>query len=276
LVYTTDRVQPETGIFVEVVIVPDSAAGGELIAEAMADLLRHKPDALLGVATGSTPLPIYEALAAKVAAKEVDASRARVCQLDEYVGLPAGHPESYRSVVLREVVEPLGLDQDSFMGPDGSAEDVAAACVAYDRALAEAGGVDLQLLGIGTDGHIGFNEPCSSLASRTRIKTLTEQTRVDNARFFDGDMEQVPHHVITQGIGTILEARHLVLLATGKAKADAVALAVEGPLSALVPASALQLHPHATVVVDEAAASGLKLADYFRATYAAKPAWQGI
>ncbi|NWF25320.1 glucosamine-6-phosphate deaminase [Streptomyces sp. PKU-EA00015] len=260
----------------EVVIVPDSAAGGELIAEAMADLLRRKPDALLGVATGSTPLPVYEALGAKVAAKEVDASRARICQLDEYVGLPAGHPESYRSVVLREVVEPLGLSEAAFMGPDGAADDVAAACLVYDRALAEAGGVDLQLLGIGTDGHIGFNEPCSSLASRTRIKTLTEQTRVDNARFFDGDIEQVPHHVITQGIGTILEARHLVLLATGKAKADAVALAVEGPLSALVPASALQLHPHATVVVDEAAASSLKLADYFRATYAAKPEWQGL
>lgn len=260
----------------EVVIVPDSAAGGELIAEAMAGLLRQKPDALLGVATGSTPLPVYEALAAKVRAGEADTSRARVCQLDEYVGLPAGHPESYRSVVLREVVEPLGLSEDAFIGPDGTAEDVAAACLAYDRALTEAGGVDLQLLGIGTDGHIGFNEPCSSLASRTRIKTLTEQTRVDNARFFDGDIGQVPHHVITQGIGTILEARHLVLLATGEAKADAVALAVEGPLSALVPASALQLHPHATVVVDEAAASSLKLADYFRATYAAKPSWQGI
>ncbi|MFF8846600.1 glucosamine-6-phosphate deaminase [Streptomyces sp. NPDC015127] len=260
----------------EVVIVPDSAAAGELIAEAMADLLRRKPDALLGVATGSTPLPVYEALAAKVAAKEVDASRARICQLDEYVGLPAGHPESYRSVVLREVVEPLSLSEAAFMGPDGTAEDVVAACLAYDRALAQAGGVDLQLLGIGTDGHIGFNEPCSSLASRTRIKTLTQQTRVDNARFFDGDIEQVPHHVITQGIGTILEARHLVLLATGEAKADAVALAVEGPLSALVPASALQLHPHATVVVDEAAASSLKLAGYFRATYAAKPEWQGL
>ncbi|MEU3048371.1 MULTISPECIES: glucosamine-6-phosphate deaminase [unclassified Streptomyces] len=260
----------------EVVIVPDSAAGGELIAEAMADLLRRKPDALLGVATGSTPLPVYQALAAKVRTGQVDASGARVCQLDEYVGLPAGHPESYRSVVLREVVEPLGLDREAFMGPDGTAEDVPAACRTYDRALAEAGGVDLQLLGIGTDGHIGFNEPCSSLASRTRIKTLTEQTRVDNARFFDGDIEQVPHHVITQGIGTILEARHLVLLATGEAKADAVALAVEGPLSALVPASALQLHPHATVVVDEAAASRLKLGDYFRATYAAKPPWQGL
>ncbi|MEW1551120.1 glucosamine-6-phosphate deaminase [Streptomyces tsukubensis] len=259
----------------EVVIVPDAAAGGELIAEAMAALLRRKPEALLGVATGSTPLPVYQALSAKVRAGEVDVSGARICQLDEYVGLPAGHPESYRSVVLREVVEPLGLSEAAFMGPDGGAEDVPAACAAYDSALTEAGGVDLQLLGIGTDGHIGFNEPCSSLASRTRIKTLTEQTRKDNARFFDS-IDQVPHHVITQGIGTILEARHLVLLATGEAKADAVALAVEGPLSALVPASALQLHPHATIVADEAAASRLKLGDYFRATYAAKPAWQGI
>ncbi|MFV8129452.1 glucosamine-6-phosphate deaminase [Streptomyces syringium] len=260
----------------EVVIVQDAKAGGELIAEAMASLLSRKPDALLGVATGSTPLPIYEALAAKVRSGAVDASRARVCQLDEYVGLPADHPESYRSVVLRQVVEPLGLTEASFMGPDGTAEDVQAACEAYDRALPEAGGVDLQLLGIGTDGHIGFNEPCSSLASRTRIKTLTEQTRVDNARFFDGDIDQVPHHVITLGIGTILEARHLVLLATGEGKADAVAQTVEGPVSALVPASALQLHPHATVVVDEAAASKLKLADYFRHTYANKPAWQGL
>lgn len=259
----------------EVVIVPDAKAGGELIAESIADLLRRKPEALLGVATGSTPLPIYEALAAKVSAKEVDATRARICQLDEYVGLPAGHPESYRSVVLREVVEPLGLGEASFMGPDGGADDIPAACEAYDRALAESGGVDLQLLGIGTDGHIGFNEPCSSLASRTRIKTLTQQTRKDNARFFDSP-EEVPHHVITQGIGTILEARHLVLLATGEGKADAVARTVEGPVAAVVPASALQLHPHATVVVDEAAASRLERAGYFRATYDAKPEWQGL
>jgi glucosamine-6-phosphate deaminase len=259
----------------EIVIVPDAAAGGELIATAIADLLTRKPDALLGVATGSTPLPIYQALAAKVRARALDVSQARICQLDEYVGLPQGHPESYRAVVLREVVEPLGLTAGSFMGPDGSAEDIAAACVEYDRALAAAGGVDLQLLGIGTDGHIGFNEPCSSLASRTRIKTLTQQTRVDNARFFDS-LDEVPHHVITQGIGTILEARHLVLLATGEAKAEAVAQTVEGPVAAIVPASALQLHQHATVVVDEAAASKLKLADYFRATFASKPAWQGI
>ncbi|MFB6961101.1 glucosamine-6-phosphate deaminase [Streptomyces sp. NPDC056309] len=260
----------------EVVIVPDARAGGELIAEAMARLLRRKPDALLGVATGSTPLPVYKALAAQVRSGAADISRTRIAQLDEYVGLPADHPESYRSVLRREVLEPLGIGMDAFLGPDGTAEDVLSACAAYDRALAEAGGVDLQLLGIGTDGHIGFNEPCSSLASRTRIKTLTEQTRADNARFFDGDVDQVPHHVITQGIGTILEARHLVLLATGEGKADAVAATVEGPLAAVCPASALQLHPHATVVVDEAAASKLKLADYFRHAYTNKPDWQGI
>ncbi|MFF5521268.1 glucosamine-6-phosphate deaminase [Streptomyces coeruleorubidus] len=260
----------------EVVIVPDAKAGGELIAEAMAQLLRRKPDALLGVATGSTPLPVYEALAAKVRSGAVEVARSRIAQLDEYVGLPAAHPESYRSVLRREVLEPLGIGMDQFMGPDGTAEDVQGACEAYDQALVDAGSVDLQLLGIGTDGHIGFNEPCSSLASRTRIKTLTEQTRIDNARFFDGDIAQVPHHVITQGIGTILEARHLVLLATGEGKADAVAATVEGPVAAVCPASALQLHPHATVVVDEAAASKLKLADYFRYTYANKPEWQGI
>ncbi|MFI5753790.1 glucosamine-6-phosphate deaminase [Streptomyces sp. NPDC051569] len=259
----------------EVVIVKDATAGGELIADSIAGLLRRKRDALLGVATGSTPLPIYQALTALVRSGAVDASGARIAQLDEYVGLPSGHPESYRSVVLREVVEPLGLSESSFLGPDGTAEDVQAACEAYDRALTEAGGVDLQLLGIGTDGHIGFNEPVSSLASRTRIKTLTQQTREDNARFFDS-LDDVPHHVITQGIGTILEARHLVLLATGEGKAEAVAQSVEGPVAALVPASALQLHPHATVVVDEAAASKLKLADYYRATFASKPRWQGL
>ncbi|WP_416968417.1 glucosamine-6-phosphate deaminase [Streptomyces sp. 4F14] len=260
----------------EVVIVPDAAAGGELVAEAVARLVRRKPDALLGVATGSTPLPVYQALTARVRAGEADVSAVRIAQLDEYVGLAADHPESYRSVLRREVLGPLGIPMSAFLGPDGAADDIQAACETYDRALAAAGGVDLQLLGIGTDGHIGFNEPCSSLSSRTRIKTLTQQTRVDNARFFDDDIAQVPHHVITQGIGTILEARHLVLLATGEGKADAVAATVEGPVAAVCPASALQLHPHATVVADEAAASKLKLADYFRHTFDNKPAWQGI
>ena len=144
------------------------------------------------------------------------------------------------------------------------------------EAIADAGGVDVQLLGVGTDGHIAFNEPGSSLASRTRIKTLTSQTRRDNARFFDGDVEAVPQHCLTQGIGTILEARHLVLLATGSAKAEAVHNLVEGAVSAMWPATALQLHPHATVILDTAAASRLQLKDYYREAYAVKPPWQGF
>ena len=157
-------------------------------------------------------------------------------------------------MIAREVVEPLGLDPRRIRVPDGSLDGIEHAGDDYERAIAEAGGVDLQILGIGTDGHIGFNEPGSSFASLTRVKTLTEQTRDDNARFFDS-VDDVPRHCITQGLGTILRARHLVLLAFGEGKAEAVAGAVEGPLTASLPGSAIQLHPHATVVVDEAAAS---------------------
>ena len=145
----------------------------------------------------------------------------------------------------------------------------------YEALIAEAGGVDVQILGIGSDGHLAFNEPGSSLASRTRIKTLTAQTRKDNARFFDSP-DHVPIHVLTQGLGTILQARHLLLIATDEGKADAVAAAVEGPVSASCPASALQLHPHATLLVDPAAAGRLVRLDYYREVYAAKPAWQGL
>ncbi|MBM7775036.1 glucosamine-6-phosphate deaminase [Actinokineospora baliensis] len=259
----------------EIVIVADRDAVGEVAAGAIADLVSAKPDALVGVATGSSPLPVYASLARRVAAGELDVSRTRVCQLDEYVGLPTGHPESYRAVIEREVLTPLGLTTDSFLGPDGAADDLPAACADYERVLREAGGVDLQLLGIGSDGHIGFNEPCSSFSSRTRVKTLTQRTRLDNARFF-GSLDEVPWHVVTQGIATISDARHLVLVATGESKAEAIALTVEGPLAAVTPASALQLHPHATVIVDEAAASRLKHADYFRSTFAAKPTWQKL
>ena len=142
--------------------------------------------------------------------------------------------------------------------------------------MAQAGGVDLQILGIGTVGHIGFNEPGSSLASRTRIKTLTEQTRIDNARFFDGDVDAVPTHCLTQGLGTIMSARHIVLVAIGSQKAEAVHQMVEGAVSAMWPGTILQHHPHVTVLLDAAAAGRLQLADYYRETYRAKPAWQGI
>lgn len=257
----------------EVVIVPDAHAAGALVADEIVRLIDAKADTVLGLATGSTPLPVYEALRERLPGRDV--SRVRGFALDEYVGIDPVHPESYRSVIHREVIEPLGLDPARIRVPDGSLDGIEHAGADYDDAIAAAGGVDLQILGIGTDGHIGFNEQGSSFASRTRVKTLTEQTRKDNARFFDSP-DQVPTHCITQGLATILEARHLVLLAFGAGKARAVAGAVEGAVSAMNPGSAIQLHPHVTVVVDEAAASELQLADYYRYTYANKPSWQGL
>lgn len=257
----------------EVIIVPDPAAAGNLVAEEIARLIRRRPDAVLGLATGSTPLPVYESLAEKL--HGVDVSRVRGFALDEYVGLDPAHPESYRSVITREVVEPLGLDPERIRTPDGSGEGIATAGQDYEDAIVAAGGIDVQILGIGTDGHIGFNEPGSSFASRTRVKTLTRQTREDNARFFDS-IDDVPMHCITQGLGTILRARHLILLAFGEGKAEAVAGAIEGAVSASLPGSAIQLHERVTVVVDEAAASRLRDADYYRYAWENKPSWQGM
>lgn len=257
----------------EVVIVPTAQEAGGLVADAIAGLIARRPDAVLGLATGSTPLPVYDALRVRLAG--ADLSRVRGFALDEYVGLDPSHPESYRSVISREVVGPLGLDPALVRVPDGALEGIEHAGEDYEAEIEAVGGIDLQILGIGTDGHIGFNEPGSSFASTTRVKTLTEQTRRDNARFF-ASIDDVPMHCITQGLGTILRARHLVLLAFGEGKAEAVAAAVEGPVSASLPGSAIQLHPHVTVVVDEAAARGLAHADYYRYTYANKPAWQGL
>lgn len=257
----------------EVVIVQNKAAAGALVADEIVRLIDTIESPVLGLATGSTPLPVYEALRERLAGRDV--SHLRGFALDEYVGIDPAHPESYRSVIAREVIEPLGLDPELIRTPNGAIETVEHAGDDYDEAIIAAGGVDLQILGIGTDGHIGFNEPGSSFASTTRIKTLTEQTREDNARFFDS-IDDVPRHCITQGLGTILRARHLVLLAFGEGKARAIAAALEGPVSALVPASAVQLHKHVTVVIDEAAASELQLADYYRYSYDNKPSWQGI
>jgi glucosamine-6-phosphate deaminase len=257
----------------EIVIVPTPADAGALVADEIVRLVTARPDAVLGLATGSTPLPVYEALRPRLAG--VDVSQVRGFALDEYVGIDPRHPESYRSVITREVVEPLGLDPDRIQTPNGALATIEHAGDDYEAAIAAAGGVDLQILGIGTSGHIGFNEPGSSFASRTRVKTLIEQTRADNARFFDS-IDDVPMHCITQGLGTILAARHLFLLAFGEGKARAVAGAVEGPVTSSLPGSAIQLHEHVTVVVDEAAASELRNADYYRYAYANKPAWQGL
>jgi glucosamine-6-phosphate deaminase len=257
----------------EVVIVGDPAEAGRLAADSILSTFTLVPELVLGVATGSTPRPVYQALAERVRAESTDLSRVRAFALDEYVGLPVSHPQSYRSVITREVVEPLGLTPEMVSVPNGDPDAASHAGPDYESAIHAAGGIDVQILGIGSNGHVGFNEPGSSFASLTRVKTLTETTRRDNARFFDSP-EQVPMHCVTQGIGTILRAKHLVLLAFGEGKSAAVAGAVEGPVSSSCPASAIQLHPHATVIVDEAAASQLAQGDYYRWAWRNKPAWQ--
>ena len=255
----------------EVVIGPSAAV---LAADAIEALVRARPDAVLGLATGSSPLPTYQELIRRHdAGTGPPYERVRCFLLDEYVGLPVGHPETYRETIFRELTDALGIARDRVASPDPSDPEHAGA--RYEAALHAAGGVDLQVLGIGGDGHLAFNEPGSSLASLTRIKTLTDRTRRDNARFF-GSVDDVPHHVLTQGLATILRARHLVLLASGAGKAAAVAAAVEGPVSASCPASVLQLHPHVSVLLDDAAASGLARAHHYREVYAAKPDWQGL
>jgi glucosamine-6-phosphate deaminase len=260
----------------EVVILADAKEIGCVAADAIAALLESKPDAVLGLATGSSPLAIYDELAARYEAGEISFRQARAFTLDEYVGLPADHPQRYRTVIEDVFVSRVDFVPGAVEGPDGLATDIPAACAAYENAIRAAGGVDLQILGIGTDGHIAFNEPGSSLASRTRIKTLTRQTRFDNARFFDDDVDAVPTHCLTQGLATIMAARHVILVATGRGKAEAVHQLTEGAVSALWPATILQHHPHATVLLDDAAARRLQLVDYYRETYRSKPEWQGI
>ena len=251
----------------EVVIVRDADEAGEIAANEIEKLVRSTPDAVLGLATGSTPLTTWVSLAKR----GLDLSRVRGFALDEYVGLEPGHPQSYRAVLEREVVAPLGLTPELIYVP-GESGPIETAGADFENQIIDAGGVDLQVLGIGRTGHLGFNEPSSSLVSLTRIKTLTEQTRLDNARFFPSP-DDVPTHCITQGLGTILRARHLVLLAFGEAKASVVAGAVEGPVTASLPGSVLQLHPRVTVIVDEAAATELANVDYYRYAWEHRMDW---
>lgn len=254
----------------EVIICKDADEAGRQAAARIAAILSTRPDPVLGVATGSSPLPTYRALADLVHSGRLDVSRLRAFALDEYVGMPIDDERSYAATIRHEVTERLGLDPAGVHVPDGLASDIVAGCRAYEKAIRDAGGIDVQILGIGGNGHIGFNEPSSSFASRTRIKTLAPRTLRDNARYFK-EGETVPTHCVTQGLGTIMDARHVVLLASGEKKADAVAAAVEGPVSAMCPGSILQHHEHAVIVVDEAAAANLKLADYYRYVWQHKP-----
>lgn len=246
----------------EVNIFADRTDAAIAVAEEVLSGVRARADFVLGVATGATPLPAYRAIGTLAARRDIDLSHMRGFALDEYVGLAPGHPSSYRATVDSEIAPALGIPAANILVPEPDPTSIDEPGRVFEAAISAAGGVDLQLLGIGSTGHIGFNEPGSSLTSRTRIKTLSTRTRQDNSRYF-ASLADVPHHAITQGIGTILDAHHLMLLAFGAQKAGILAEALEGPVTARVPASAIQLHPHVTVVLDEEAASQLQHRDYY-------------
>lgn len=257
----------------EVLIRNDAEAGCILGARIIARLVREKPDAVLGLATGRTPLRLYQELIRLHREEGLDFSRVTTFNLDEYVGLPADHPQSYRRFMGEHLFRHVNIDPARTHIPDGTAVDLQAECRRYEESIAAAGGIDLQLLGLGRNGHIGFNEPTGSLRSRTWVKILSEQTLRDNSAAF-GSPAGMPTHAITMGIGTILEARRILLLAFGPAKARAVVSLIEGPLAAICPASALQQHPRVIVAVDEAAAAGLQYADHYRWVERHKLDWQ--
>lgn len=257
----------------EVIITPQPISAAALVAEIAYARLKEDPASTLGIATGSSPMRAYVAIGELVRSRSLDVSGVRGFGLDEYLGLAPDHPARYANVVRREIEPAIGLLPHSIQMPDDAHGSISEAADRFESRIRGAGGIDLQILGIGANGHIGFNEPGSSLASRTRVKTLAAPTRRDNSRFFS-PREIVPTHCITQGIATIMDAQHLVLIACGAAKARAVHLALEGPVSASHPGSALQLHPHVTVVLDEAAASELRFRDYYDFAWHNKPDWQ--
>ena len=259
----------------EIIINSNPESASRLAARNIAGLIKHKPDAVLGLATGSTPLLLYKELIRMHREEGLDFSKVRTFNLDEYLGLAPSHPASYHHFMWKNLFEHINTNPALTHIPSGLVKDqeVQRLCANYEEEISRAGGIDLQVLGIGSDGHIGFNEPGSSLASRTRIKTLTQRTRSDNANFFESEND-VPHHVITMGIGTIMDARTVLLLAFGENKAAAVAGAVEGPITASNPASILQMHPTAKIYLDYKSASMLARCDYYRWVFDNKPGWQ--
>lgn len=251
----------------EVVILDNADSVAAYGATIMVELVRSKRNAVLGLATGSTPVALYRELGRRYREGDISFKEVITFNLDEYFDIKLGDPQSYRSYMNREFFSLIDIDLDNTHLPDnryGAHPNRIGA--GYERAIREAGGVDLQLLGIGANGHIGFNEPTSSLVSRTRIKTLTKKTLVDNNRFF-GKEEKQPHLAITMGIGSIMDSRQIMLLATGNRKAGAIRNTIEGPVSAMCPASILQFHKQAVVIIDEAAAAELEHGEYYKWVY---------
>jgi len=256
----------------EVIIQPAKEAAARLVARIIARELRTNPHLVLGLATGQTMECVYRALVRMRQEEGLDFSLCSTFNLDEYVGLFPSDPNSYRHYMNRHLFGQVNIDLRNTHLPNGLAEDLDQECRRYEATIQRFGGIDLQLLGIGKAGHIGFNEPLSALRSRTRVKALTPTTLRQNAPFFGGE-DKMPRRAITMGVGTIIEARRCLLLATGESKAAVLAQAVEGPITSMISASALQLHARCTVVVDEAAASRLAGKDYYRWIFENEPEW---
>jgi glucosamine-6-phosphate deaminase len=257
----------------EVIIQPNKEAAASLVARIIAHDLRANPHLVLGLATGATMERVYRQLVTLHQEQRLDFSLCSTFNLDEYVGLFPSDPNSYRHYMDEHLFRRVNIDPRNTHLPNGIVTDLEAECRHYEALIQRFGGIDLQLVGIGKAGHIGFNEPLSALRSRTRVKALTPTTLQQNAPLFGGE-DKVPRRAITMGVGTIIEARRCILLATGDSKAEVLAKAVEGPITSMVTASALQLHPRCTVVVDEEAASQLVEKDYYRWIFANEPEWQ--
>ena len=257
----------------EVIIRPTEDDAARLAARLIERQLRLKPTSVLGLATGRTMEHIYAELVALHCDAGLDFSLCRTFNLDEYVGLPPDDPHSYRYYMNEQLFDHVNIDPRNTHLPNGVAEDLGAESAGYEELIRESGGIDLQLLGIGESGHIGFNEPLSALQSRTREKALTRTTVAQNAPLFGG-ADKMPKRGITMGVGTILECRACLLVATGAAKAAVMARAVEGPITSMISASALQLHPKCRIIVDEAAASELRGQEYYRWIFENEPEWQ--
>lgn len=256
----------------QVIIMSDKTAVSELAVKIIDKRIREHPHSVLGLATGETMERIYALLAKRCLLHDLDFSLLRTYNLDEYIGIPPEHPGSYRSYMNKHLFNKVNIDLRNTYLPNGMAEDFKHECHEYERIIRLDGGIDLQLLGIGKSGHIGFNEPLSALRSRTREKALTPTTIAQNEQFFDPP-SSIPKRALTMGVGTILEARRILLLATGESKADILAKAVEGPVTAMVSASALQLHGDCTIIVDEAAGKLLQEKEYYDWIFRNEPDW---
>ena len=251
----------------EIIIQPSNHHIATIAAEKVCDALKKKPNLVLGLATGSTPIALYKILVQKHKNGELDFSQVTTFNLDEYIGIPCHHPQSYHTFMAKHFFDHVNIPQANQHIPLNSMGDFESYCEKYEKQIKDSGGIDIQILGIGTDGHIGFNESGSSLSSRTRPVTLSDSTLKANAIHFNSDKHAVPEMAITMGVGTIMEAKQCILLASGKSKSVAIVNAVEGPITSSVPASVLQMHPNTCIIIDEDAASELKEIEYYKRCY---------